>query len=229
MADQKKWFKVWTSLLVDFDNLSYDDIGRWVCLGCRIALVGDHGKVVFEGGWEHFSSFLKCSVDDTKQFVNRLHGISVEESETVHGGIAVSLKKWYEYQEDSTYKERLKKTRDKRRGEQKRTEQIRTEEKNPPLYSLPKLVFGEHKNVKLTQENYEALIQKYGQETTNSMITDADLYLGSKGNKYKDHYLMLLSWDRKNKKTGSVRLVSPTRQQLSPERKQKYKDLEEAK
>lgn len=137
MADQKKWFKVWTSLLVDYDHLSDIDIGKWVRLGCRIALVGNNGKVSFEGGFEHLAAFLKCPVDEVKLFAKRVKGITCEEGKTVHGEIIVSMTKWYEYQCDSTYKERLKKTRDKRRGEEKRGEETRTEE-NTPLVLPPK-------------------------------------------------------------------------------------------
>ena len=128
MSDQKKWFKVWTSLLIDCDHLSNADVGAWVRLGCRIALVGDSGKVRFEQGWEHLAKFLKCSVEDAQACVKRVHGITIEEGKTVHDELTVSFEKWYEYQEDSTYKERLKRTRDKRRGEEKRGEEIRGEE-----------------------------------------------------------------------------------------------------
>ena len=128
MADQKKWFKVWTSLLIDMDHVSNADIGAWVRLGCRIALVGDSGKVRFEQGWEHLARFLKCSIEDAQACIKRVHGIVIEEGKTVHDELSVSFKKWYEYQEDSTYKERLKRTRDKRRGEEKRGEENIKEE-----------------------------------------------------------------------------------------------------
>ena len=48
MADQKKWFKVWTSILVDMDNRSAEDVGHWVRLGARIALVGNKGTFIFD-------------------------------------------------------------------------------------------------------------------------------------------------------------------------------------
>ena len=137
MSDQKKWFKVWTSLLIDCDHLSNADVGAWVRLGCRIALVGDSGKVRFEQGWEHLAKFLKCSVEDAQACVKRVHGIIIEEGKTVHDELTVSFKKWYEYQEDSTYKERLKKTRDKRRGEEKRGDDIRGEENSRRATRFP--------------------------------------------------------------------------------------------
>ena len=128
MADQKKWFKVWTSLLIDMDHVSNADLGAWVRLGCRIALVGDSGKVRFEEGWGHIARFLKCTIEEAQETLKRVHGVVIEESKTVHDDLFVSFKKWYEYQEDSTYKERQKRTRDKRRGEEKRGEEIRSKE-----------------------------------------------------------------------------------------------------
>jgi len=45
MADQKRWFKVWTSITANahFAEMSLEDIGRWVLLGAAMALDGDNG------------------------------------------------------------------------------------------------------------------------------------------------------------------------------------------
>jgi hypothetical protein len=63
MADQKRWFKVWTSLLVDMDHLTPEAIGRWVRLGCRTALVGQRGAVTFDSPG-HLAQFLRVPLDD---------------------------------------------------------------------------------------------------------------------------------------------------------------------
>ena len=47
MADQKRWFKVWTTILhdPDFRTMPVEDVGRWVLLGALIAAHGDYGGV----------------------------------------------------------------------------------------------------------------------------------------------------------------------------------------
>jgi hypothetical protein len=48
MADNKRWFKVWTSILSDpdFDDLPNDIIGIWTKLGALVAKHGEKGKII---------------------------------------------------------------------------------------------------------------------------------------------------------------------------------------
>ena len=48
--------------------------------------------------------------------------------------------------------------------------------------------------VKMTEANYNRLIELYGKEFTEACITKLDLYKGSKGKTYKDDYRAILSW-----------------------------------
>ena len=48
--------------------------------------------------------------------------------------------------------------------------------------------------VKMTEANYNRLIELYGKEFTDACITKLDLYKGSKGKTYKDDYRAILSW-----------------------------------
>jgi len=66
----------------------------------------------------------------------------------------------------------------------------------------PKSVFGEFKNVKLAEDEYKKLIEKFGEFLTNEKIENLSSGIASKGYKYKSHYATILSWDRKNKKDG---------------------------
>lgn len=125
MADLKRWFKVWTSLLTDMDNRSAEDIGHWTRLGCRIALVGHHGSVTFEGGLEHAARFFGVQVEVVKALLDRLPGVSFEEGKNRHGDLTVTMKNWKKYQEDSTQAQRQKASRSKRRGEEIRGDETR--------------------------------------------------------------------------------------------------------
>lgn len=50
----------------------------------------------------------------------------------------------------------------------------------------------------LLPEEYERLIEDYGQTVVDSKIEDLNNYIGSKGKKYKDHNLTLRAWLKKD-------------------------------
>ena len=130
MSDQKRWFKVWTSLLVDMDNMSDADIGRWVRLGCRIALVGNNGEAIFDD-MAHLGSFLKMSPDVVKSVIDVLPNVALhiidEEGKSDNGKIAVIMHNWIKYQCDSTVYKRVKNFRKRKMITEQ--EEIRGEEK----------------------------------------------------------------------------------------------------
>ena len=127
MADLKRWFKVWTSVLVDMDNLSAEAIGHWVRLGARIALVGTRGTVQFDD-LGHAARFLRVPQDDIKMVLTLLPGVQFEEGKYRHGDFCVTMNNWKKYQVDSTQAERAKTSRSKRRGEEKRKDERRGDE-----------------------------------------------------------------------------------------------------
>lgn len=61
--------------------------------------------------------------------------------------------------------------------------------------SKDKNIYGEFKNVKLTNDEFSKLKEK----DLLSVIEDLSYYINSKGDMYKSHYGTILSWDRKNK------------------------------
>ncbi|MER2057195.1 MAG: helix-turn-helix domain-containing protein [Niallia sp.] len=54
--------------------------------------------------------------------------------------------------------------------------------------------------VSMTQEEYEKLIEQFGEVNANERIETLNLYKGSTGKKYKNDYLTILNWARKEKK-----------------------------
>jgi len=52
----------------------------------------------------------------------------------------------------------------------------------------------------LTKDQYERLIDRFGEEGTKDRIENLNEGIGSKGYKYDSHYHTILSWERKNKK-----------------------------
>lgn len=135
MADNKKWFKVWTSILADPDlwTLSLEDIGRWTMLGALTALHGING--VLTTSEKALLTFLRCNGTEIENTLIALHNVSVEYAKNSNGTFTVTFLNWQKYQEDSTVAERQKRFRDKKsnglrreekRGEEKRRETTRT-------------------------------------------------------------------------------------------------------
>lgn len=53
--------------------------------------------------------------------------------------------------------------------------------------------------VKLTQEQYDKLVDKFGKYVVNNQILHLDSYIvNGKGSRYKDHYRVLNTWCNKN-------------------------------
>ena len=59
--------------------------------------------------------------------------------------------------------------------------------------------YGEYGHVKLTDEQMEKLIDKFGEKRTNEMIEKMDTYVEGTGKKYKNYYSTALNWFKKEK------------------------------
>ncbi len=63
--------------------------------------------------------------------------------------------------------------------------------------------YSEFPNVnKMTKEEHQKLIEKFGDAGAKDRVENLSLYLASKGDKYKNHYATILSWDKRDKKGG---------------------------
>ena len=78
-----------------------------------------------------------------------------------------------------------------------RLEQVRLEENSKELVLSNKSVFGEFKNVLLKEEEYNKLVNIYGEKNTTILIEELSAYIASKKKKYASHYATLLSWGRR--------------------------------
>lgn len=75
-----------------------------------------------------------------------------------------------------------------------------------------KSTFGEFENVKLTPEEHQKLINRIGEEKTNTLIEELGTYMASKNKRYASHYATLLNWSKRketerNYKTKNVRSI----------------------
>jgi hypothetical protein len=85
---------------------------------------------------------------------------------------------------------------------------------NDPPPKEPKKIFGSFRNVKLTDDEYEKLIEAFGDIEARQRIETLSEYLASKGKKYKSHYATILSWARKEGRYGKQELGSGSSNKL---------------
>ena len=109
MADQKKWFKVWTTLLIDSLSIPVEDIGRFIVLGCLIASRGDNGILVTDR--KTLQALLQCK-EIPPDFIKNFNIEITEIEGSCNGGLSVTMKNWNKYQVDSTGYERQQRYRE---------------------------------------------------------------------------------------------------------------------
>lgn len=130
MADLKRWFKVWTSILEDPEHsgLSLDDVGRWTRLGAMTALVGQNGRLTLREPAKRLCQALEVTdMGALKTAIGRLPNVHVEEGKNSPRTFCVTWKNWLKYQRDSTAADRMRALRSKRRGEERRGDETRRE------------------------------------------------------------------------------------------------------
>ncbi len=64
--------------------------------------------------------------------------------------------------------------------------------------------YPEFKNVnKMSKEEHQKLIDRFGEAGARDKVENLSLYIASKGDKYRNHYATILSWDKKDGKGGN--------------------------
>lgn len=79
------------------------------------------------------------------------------------------------------------------------TKELNTKELNTKKgNSTPKHKHGEYNHVLLTDEQYEKLCQDLGEDKAEEYIRRLDEYIEMKGVRYKNHYLTIKNWYRRD-------------------------------
>lgn len=66
--------------------------------------------------------------------------------------------------------------------------------------SVSKESFGHYQQVKLSNDEYQSLLNDLGNETLENLITDLDGYIEAKGATYKNHAAAIRNWHRRKAK-----------------------------
>lgn len=141
------------------------------------------------------------SISKTKRFFEQLQNEKMLSFKSDTKKTLVTIENWDLYQcsetEIVTPKENKSKTEEKQKETNKNEENDKNEKKE---YIDLKFVDEIIEKVKLTQEQYNKLINKYDKEYVHKEILGLDNYIvNGKGDKYKDHYRTLNTWLRTRK------------------------------
>ena len=136
MADQKRWFKVWTSIISDDDfdpsrPCGLVSLGRFSILGAYTALHG-RGGIVNIMPDTLFRITQAQSLDELRSDL-ALKNVTFEESKNCNGKITVTWYHWHAFQVEESSTSRVRRWREKNRkcneAEERRREERRREEK----------------------------------------------------------------------------------------------------
>lgn len=141
------------------------------------------------------------SISKTKRFFEQLQNEKMLSFKSDTKKTLVTIENWDLYQcsetEIVTPKENKSKTEEKQKETNKNDKNENNEKKE---YIDLKFVDEVIEKVKLTQEQYNKLINKYDKEYVHKEILGLDNYIvNGKGAKYKDHYRTLNTWLRTRK------------------------------
>ena len=142
MADNKRWFKVWSTILSDphHSGMSLAQVGLWARLGALMVQSGKNGKLTIKPPSQVvLTLFAGTDWESVKGALKLLPNVHIEEGKIDNGEFSVIIRNWSKYQCDSTVYSRIKEFRkrqndnglrgEERRGEEKRGEEKRKEEK----------------------------------------------------------------------------------------------------
>ncbi len=151
MSDQKKWFKVWNSILTDpsFLDLPIEQIGRWTLLGALISLHGENGQITLSH--DALCKLLRVQNDNGLMLPN----VAFKRDESDNGMITVIMKNWLKYQLDSTGYERLKKFRKSKMITVQDKTKIRLREDNTKSREEKKILYASEDYSELAKNQIE--------------------------------------------------------------------------
>lgn len=123
MADQGRWFKLWYTALQDTELVSLGPagFGRWCMLGAYTKTHGNHGTVTINQDDRVFLAMMDLTPENVTVELQKMPHLDVL---NCNGKITVTFKRWTQYQEDHTVKERVRRHRSKPcNGDKKRREE----------------------------------------------------------------------------------------------------------
>ncbi len=174
----RRWIKLYPERCLNGSiryQLTSGERGVWYDLLCFASLCNQGGKMADRDGRPYPDDFVANRLNIKTELFNETVKKCLEEGRLVRNdGGCLEIKNWNTYQ--SEYER-----------------QCLSRQKGKKIY-------GEFKNVLLTEDEYIKLKTKF--KDIAEKIESLSAYIESKGAKYKSHYATILNWDRRDKEGG---------------------------
>ena len=138
----------------------------------------------FVTSYQHLALDLGLTISQVRTSVDKLKmtGEIAHKSHTKYG--IITINKYDDYQDNRSPddKQIANKSQSNRNKQQRNKETMKQDIKE----------YGTH--IRMTETEYEKLLERFGQVLTDKYVEKVDLYMGSTGKKYKSHYMTVISW-----------------------------------
>jgi DNA replication protein DnaD len=133
------------------------------------------------------------SIQNVRTSLKRFEKYDFLTNESTNKNRLITIVNWgfYQFSEDEL-------TSNPTSNQQATNKQLTTNKNVKNVKNEKKIKYDEFVSMKL--EEYEKLIEQFGESGTKERIVNLNLYKGSKGIEYKNDYLTILAWERKNNK-----------------------------
>lgn len=214
MAKKYYWLKLKEDFFRDkkikkLRKIAGGDTYTIIYLKMQLLSLKNEGSLIFEGVEDNFAEEIALEIDEDIDNVKVTIAFLIsngllEETEQDHFVMTETLKC---IGSESASAERVRKHRELKKEQEQKMLQCNTEvtnsnieiekrEKSKELENKSKDIkkkYGEYQNVKLTEKEYDSLVNEYG-SSTDEIITYLDEYIEMKGTKYKSCYLAIRKW-----------------------------------
>lgn len=137
------------------------------------------------------------SIQNVRTALKRFEKYEFITNESTNKNRLITIVNWGIYQQDEDTPN--KQTNKQLTSNQQATNKQLTTNKNDKKVKNDKKKYAEH--VTLTSDEYNKLVDKFGESDAKDRIERLNLYKGSKGVKYKSDYMTILSWAKKDEKS----------------------------
>jgi len=188
---RRPWIKLYPIDCLDGSiryQLEPDERGVWYDLLNFSAICAEPGTIADKDGRPYPRSFIANRLNIELELLEAALAKCIEEGriKEINGGV-IRITNWGAYQ-----------------SEYQRQKPYR--EKKDAYFEV----------VKLTKEEHDKLVEKFGQNGADERIENLSLYVQSKGDKYRSHYATILNWDKRDKKGGGNEAHKRNPQKLTP-------------
>jgi len=181
------------------------------------------------------------SVRNVRTALSKLETWGFLTQQTTKAGRLITIVNWHNYQdsEEKTDKDSDKEVTKSRQRSDKEVTTIKNEknDNNEKNNKNKKIYIQYAEFVKMTEDEYNKLVTKYGEKKVKRMIEVLDNYKGATGKKYKSDYRAILNWvadkvlkekddDDEWKITDEeMEILLEKRQQLEEEKKKRMEEF----